>query len=1195
MMKKRYTFLIIAGVSLLVALAWEYLFYWNAFKDPGLAFQRRLHKQEQKIDKQLVALSDREVSFTSPWDEDESIILLIFNNENLQYWSQKRIGVPDLYSRLKSSGGFIKLNNVYYDVRYLKKQSLEYFALIMVRSDHSEDGGYLKNSFNPVFDISLENTDKVTIHDKADPRGFLVCNSEGTPLFRIDNQITENDIQPSYFILLFYLLFYYAILQIYERFLSRTRSFREQLWCIFVFAIFLVILRVLMVVYHLPSTLYNTAIFEAPLRTRFIEMSVGDLFVSMFFFVTDLFITLHGAHFRQGVFRNPRSRYFYIIIFVFLVFIYADLLHFMINSLIENASISMNMTMIFNVSFVSLFMFITIILFAVGLIVLMGFAVRYFRLFFSARRIFTGVTIVSILCATICYVLHLSLTPLECLFLFSLFLLFIFRDYYIRPDLRKNVLIASLVAMSIYIIFLAKSAEMQRENGIRSDYAATVVEERLPVFEYELKRLDRFMKSDHYLESLVFTRDEEAVSRYVTMHIFDLFDFYFNTRITICEAKDTLSGDPRYDHFLRSECERVGHSNFYHVQRFDGLTSYVGRFFYTPSSGTPLCLYINFSSRKGYNDIGYSRILLHSDDGEKFVYPYSYGKYLNGHLIASQGTYDYPEHLSRFEMHGHVNITKMNGYSHMIIPVGGNGAIVVSLVDEVFKLYYVNIFYFLFVCIFLLLLGRFLGDEPEERLFIHKSLRRDIKYGIIFLVCTLVLLVISVSTVFTSLGLTHRYNVRMLDFTRVISSQLLGNNDLNPTDLDDFTRVVYDLSSDFAVDVNIYDEEGKILVTSRNSAFTRGFEGMLLHPEAYRRILCGDEISFIQEESIGDIPYAAAYMLLEMKNGDKYIMNIPYFRQTSEQHSDVALIVLVAANIAVIAFVVAFILSEIVAERSTRSLRMLYGGMRQVRADGLNFKVDYLRLDEVGLLVKVYNSIVDRYNFSVDKLSRLEGNNTWFNMARQVAHDVKNPLTPMRLHLQYLLQAIQREDSDKLRQHVSDVSSMLITQIDHISSVASLFSDLAKMQKPNNTLFDMSQLVEEGVSLFSENVPRLSTDIMPDMHVFGDREQIHRVVVNILKNAVQSIPPDREGHLHVALQPHAGLVVLSIQDNGVGIPDELYHSIGKLNFTTKSEGSGLGLAMSYSIVENMGGSIRFESREGEGTTFYVTFKLGPSE
>lgn len=1194
-MKKRNTFLIIAIASLFVALAWEYLFYWNAFHEPGLAFQRRLHKQEQKIDKQLASLVDREVSFNSPWNEDESTVLLIFDNEKLQYWSQKRIGVADLYTRLKNAGGFIKLNNVYYDIRYLKNQSLEYFALIMVRSDHSEEGGYLKNNFNPAFGISPENTDKVTIHDKADSQGFLVCNTEGSPLFRVDNQLTENDVQPSYFVLLFYLLFFYAILKHYEGFLTRARNIREQLWCIFAFAIFLVLMRVIMIVNHLPGTLYNASIFDAPLHTRFLDMSVGDLFVSMFFFVSDLFVTLHGAHFSQMMFRNARSRYLYIVIFVFLVFVYADLLHFMINSLIENTAISLNMTLIFNVSFVSLFMFITIILFAVGLVVLMGFAVRYFRSFFSARRVFIGVTIVSILCAVVCYVLHLALTPLECLFIFGLFILFIFSGYFVRPDLRKNVLIAALVAMSVYIVFLAKSVEMQRENSIRADYAATVVEERLPVFEHELKRFDRFMQSDHYLDSLVLTRDEQRVSRYITMQLFDLFDFYFDTRVTIRESADTLSGDPRYDHFLRSECKRIDRTHFYHVQRFDGLVSYVGRFFYTTPSGMPLCLYVNFSSRKGYNDIGYSRILLHSDDGEKYVYPYSYGKYLNGHLVASQGLYDYPETFERFAAFGHVNIIKMNGYSHMIVPVGKNGAVVVSLVDEVFKLYYVNIFYFLFVCIFLLLLGRFLGDEPGELPVIRKSLRRNIKYGIMSLVCILVILVISVSTIFTSLGLIYRYNVRMLDFTRVVSAQLLGNNKLDTSNLAEFTRVIHELSFDFGVDLNIYDEAGEIVTTSRNSAFTKGFEGMLLHPEAYRRILRGDEVAFIQEESFGDISYTAAYMLLEMKDGGKYILNIPYFRQTNEQHTDVALIVLIAANIAVIAFVLAFILSEAVAERSTRSLRVLYGGMRQVRGDGLNFKVDYLRKDEVGLLVKVYNSIVDRYNLSVDRISHLEGNSTWFNMARQVAHEVKNPLTPMKLHLQYLLQSLQREDTDKLRQHVSDVSRMLITQIDHISSVASLFSDLAKMQQPSNILFNLSQVVEDGVSLFSENITHLSTDIKPDIHVFGDKEQVHRVVVNILKNAVQSIPPDREGCLRVSLQPRAGLIVLAIQDNGIGIPDNLRASIGKMNFTTKSEGSGLGLAMSYSIIENMGGSIRFDSREGEGTTFYISFKLGQSE
>ena len=167
---------------------------------------------------------------------------------------------------------------------------------------------------------------------------------------------------------------------------------------------------------------------------------------------------------------------------------------------------------------------------------------------------------------------------------------------------------------------------------------------------------------------------------------------------------------------------------------------------------------------------------------------------------------------------------------------------------------------------------------------------------------------------------------------------------------------------------------------------------------------------------------------------------------------------------------------------------------------------------------------------------------------------------------------------------------MLIEQIDNMASIASAFSDFAKLQVANNELFNLSEQVANCAKLFMENVDSLDYDIMPDVFVYGDREQMNRVIVNILKNAVQSIPEGRSGHVFVCLKAKDEVVTLYVRDNGIGIPESIRDRISEPNFTTKSGGTGLGLAMSYKIVESMGGEISFESEEEVGTTFYVRLK-----
>ena len=234
--------------------------------------------------------------------------------------------------------------------------------------------------------------------------------------------------------------------------------------------------------------------------------------------------------------------------------------------------------------------------------------------------------------------------------------------------------------------------------------------------------------------------------------------------------------------------------------------------------------------------------------------------------------------------------------------------------------------------------------------------------------------------------------------------------------------------------------------------------------------------------------------------------------------------------------------------------------------------------------------MVDKLEANVKKLAKSERESAWREMARQIAHEIKNPLTPMKLNLQFMQRTLQKGDMEEVRQRFKDISAVLIEQIDHMASIASAFSDFAKLQEANNEWFDLSELVNGCAKLFHENVDAMVCDIEPNVSVYGDRDQVNRVIVNLLKNAEQSIPEGREGHVLVRLKTVLGKIILLVKDNGCGIPESIRDRISEPNFTTKSGGTGLGLAMSYKIIEAMGGSITFESVENEGTTFYVVLK-----
>ena len=218
---------------------------------------------------------------------------------------------------------------------------------------------------------------------------------------------------------------------------------------------------------------------------------------------------------------------------------------------------------------------------------------------------------------------------------------------------------------------------------------------------------------------------------------------------------------------------------------------------------------------------------------------------------------------------------------------------------------------------------------------------------------------------------------------------------------------------------------------------------------------------------MGELTYMSAYMPLVLDNGKSYILNIPYFAQNDELNLDIIIMVVIMVNIAIVMMVLAFILSGLVAERVTRPLQMLNDKLKKMHVGGKNEKIVYNHADEVGRLVEEYNNMVDKLDESIVQLAKSERESAWREMARQIAHEIKNPLTPMKLNIQFMLRSLQMEDTEKFKERFRAVSGMLIEQIDNMAAIASAFSDFAKMSEAHNETFEVDELVRNCSLLFN--------------------------------------------------------------------------------------------------------------------------------
>ena len=343
------------------------------------------------------------------------------------------------------------------------------------------------------------------------------------------------------------------------------------------------------------------------------------------------------------------------------------------------------------------------------------------------------------------------------------------------------------------------------------------------------------------------------------------------------------------------------------------------------------------------------------------------------------------------------------------------------------------------------------------------------------------------------------------------------------------------------------------------------------------------------ENNIDNKNYKVAYDILKDQNKTPIgILYIPYYEFDFFNYDKLNSILyglgLVLFNIIIISTLFAYLLSRYI----TKPLFQISNRLKSTKLSQGDNKITLKNPPrELAELVNSYNLMIDELEVNAVKLAKSERESAWREMAKQVAHEIKNPLTPMRL----TIQSFQRNfsaDKENIDTIVNEFSNTLIQQIDVLTSIASAFSDFAKMPEQKKELLNVKEIIESGLDIFDKNFINFSFDnneILANL----DKSQLIRVLTNLVKNAIQSIPEGRTPFIDVYLSSTNSNVIIKISDNGSGIEEENRLKIFEPRFTTKSSGMGLGLSMISSIIKSFNGTIDFETKKNIGTTFSLTF------
>lgn len=571
----------------------------------------------------------------------------------------------------------------------------------------------------------------------------------------------------------------------------------------------------------------------------------------------------------------------------------------------------------------------------------------------------------------------------------------------------------------------------------------------------------------------------------------------------------------------------------------------------------------------------------------------SYAVISNSKFLFSSGDFNYERFFDRTWL-GNTKLytvgIKDEGYEHIAVEDQSGKIAIVSMPDIPFIDRVANFSFCLVLGLLIILVLIFVQGFYQyvrgERLFF--SARIQLYLNLAFFIP---LIIVSVTTLsLTSKSSQSQLNDQYLNRSKWFSQQLVSfidekNNEATINSTSISTRLT-ELATLSDIDANLYNPWGRLVVSSQPLIFESNLLSIYLNREAYERVLNG-ETSFIGSERVGKLEYYVAYGVLKSSQTGKLfgIIALPFFQSAYSLEKIQTEMLINILNIFAFILIVLLFLSYFVADRLTFPLRFITNSLKRTSLTQNNVPLSWSTDDEIGLMVKEYNSMLYKLGESKSELEQTQREKAWREIAQQVAHEIKNPLTPMKLTLQQLERAVQSGNNSA--EKVSKSIRTLLEQVDTLNEIASSFSGFAKMPEPVIQKVEIVSLVRKVVDLHSPTGDIEFKTTAREVIVNADEQLLSRTVSNLVLNGLQSGIPGQVTSVKVSVSLDRDDVLVSIKDNGKGIGPEIAERIFTPHFSTKKSGSGLGLAIARQAIEHMRGKIWFDSQVGKGTTFYI--------
>lgn len=773
-----------------------------------------------------------------------------------------------------------------------------------------------------------------------------------------------------------------------------------------------------------------------------------------------------------------------------------------------------------------------------------------------------------------------------------------------------KTLILFAILCSAYFTITSSQLGFKKEQDRVSVWANRLSVDRDLSLEIQLRSAEESIAYDQLISALA-TLDNTG-----SMIQNRILDYYlprirqdYNLDVLIFK-EDDRTGIAHFNNILRSGTPIATGSRFLFLTDSNGNSSYAGTFMFYKSQGRVIRMLLTIESNSNREDRGYYSILGRFSKPGDINIPshYSYAKYNNGRLMSYKGNYPYPTYYDHIQ-EGHLlnrsrEVSRSNGYVHFMNLVNEEEMIIISRPRRGGLVYFTS---FSYLCLALSgIMSMFSRSRYKKKVFKSNYFRTRINTILSTSSFLILISMTIISIVFVyKRNEENMYNLmssRITTIQALVERHTKNVRNWQSLNTQDFTAALENIGNTTKSDITLYTPSGKVFLSTTPEVFERMVIGSRIDEDAYYNIKDRNQRYFIHREKIADFEYWALYAPIFNDSGQIVaIAEVPYtdrnfdFRREAFFHAALIINLFLLLLIGSLLF-------------STREVNALFSpliemGKKMNVADihDLEF-ITYKREDEISSLVDAYNRMVKDLSESTRQLAQAERDKAWSQMARQVAHEIKNPLTPIKLQIQRLIR-LKENNNPAWEQRFDEVSAVVLEHIDILSETANEFSTFAKLYSEEPVLLDLDKTLKDQL-LFFDNKENVSISYlgMENAFVMAPKPQLIRVFVNLITNAVQAVEIHQKEAAERGEEYAEGKVVISLRnsmkdgyydivfdDNGPGVSEENLDKLFTPNFTTKSSGTGLGLAICRNIIEKCEGEISYrKSFVLGGASFIVT-------